>query len=295
MTTPRTDGREPYRDERTHDEKRPGGKHWWRCVPIEVAREWEAAARQQGAQERDAELLRHGQINVGTVVGYEAGLEEGRQQGAREAGIDVARFTQALTELDHDYRPGEERDGPCAFKACRGEDHHATWFNLRRILAAPSPAEHGATVEWIGHDGVNPCDHGMSAHGPKGCVDCDCVVHGFACRCPLHATLRAPQEPQRTHLAEALRLLDRAWITVHYRLRHESVPLGHDWTAECTDAPCPDFRRALTPAEPGADFRAALLEYGSHDPGCDGIGAAGKCWCGFAEVQALALVPDAGR
>lgn len=39
------------------------------------------------------------------------------------------------------------------------------------------------------HDGVHPCEHGMSAHTERGCVDCACTTHGFDCGCRLHLDL----------------------------------------------------------------------------------------------------------
>ena len=44
---------------------------------------------------------------------------------------------------------------------------------------------------------------------------------------------------------EALRLLERAWIHVHYGLDHRSAEAGDRWTYQCSDDPCPAIRAAL--------------------------------------------------
>lgn len=91
-TQPGSSAREPRTDAPLTDAERAYNRGWAdgnasdACNPIierlsaEVA-EARAAGREEGRRERDAELLKHGQINVGTVVGYEAGLEEGRREG----------------------------------------------------------------------------------------------------------------------------------------------------------------------------------------------------------------------
>lgn len=57
-----------------------------------IRREAHAAGRAERDAERDAELLRHGEINVGTVVGYEAGVAARTEP----TGIDVERLAEAL-------------------------------------------------------------------------------------------------------------------------------------------------------------------------------------------------------
>ncbi len=59
----------------------------------------EEEARQQGRAERDAELLKHGQINVGTVVGYEAGVEEGRRE-AIAAVRQIVHYAKVALDSD---------------------------------------------------------------------------------------------------------------------------------------------------------------------------------------------------
>lgn len=43
-----------------------------------------------------------------------------------------------------------------------------------------------ALAEWSDHYRTG-CDHGMSAHGAKGCVDCRCTTPGFSMPVPTGA------------------------------------------------------------------------------------------------------------
>ena len=58
---------------------------------------------------------------------------------------------------------------------------HYVLRSIRRGSATPQPGEPDRMTQRQGHwtPTDDLCDHGMSAHGPDGCIHCDCIVPGF--------------------------------------------------------------------------------------------------------------------
>ncbi len=111
----------------------------WETLPAQD-KALDAAIEQQAAADAEArmkaDLLKHGQINVGTVVGYEAGIEEGRRLAtllAAPPALDAAHLNRQREWSERTFGPGPRTLGVI--------DHIRK--ELREIEAEPT------SLEWV--------------------------------------------------------------------------------------------------------------------------------------------------